>query len=329
MRVGFVGLSTPIFYDYKVHASKAPSDQSSSPNPVLDSPMGLLLLFDEIWFLCRSLCPENMRELPYVHFLDEEKLLPRLDDIQFPDLLTQIKSDPVLGKRYKRLQQSFSFYRENVKRLGIHWESATDNHTHGLKIGSITTSGNSVSAEKVQFDLEVARRLSKKQNVELITNAFSERWLEDPAGLAMKARLAELLVIEDIPNYLTPYGPYDPCVEEARDNAYLKDFRKWIAQRGIPSEGELKDVKQEVEHSIAEAQRKLFLKHYDAKTEYQAIGKTLLGFATDLIPGASAVMSAVELASEAKELVEKRSDRWQAFLVSFKKWDGRRKSSSK
>lgn len=74
MRRAYIGLSTPIGYDYKNQATKTKADTYSSPNPILDSPFGLLLLFDELVFLTRSLCPENMRRLPYVSFLDETNL---------------------------------------------------------------------------------------------------------------------------------------------------------------------------------------------------------------------------------------------------------------
>ena len=42
-----------------------------SPNPIIESPLGLMIFYDEILFLCRSICPENMRNLPYVKFVDE------------------------------------------------------------------------------------------------------------------------------------------------------------------------------------------------------------------------------------------------------------------
>ena len=92
MRIAYVGLSTPLFYDYHFPATKAPSDLSSSPNPILDSSFGIMLLFDEIWFLCRSLCPDNMRSLSYVKFMDEQDLLPPIEDIKFPDLYEAIKN---------------------------------------------------------------------------------------------------------------------------------------------------------------------------------------------------------------------------------------------
>ena len=52
VRIGYIGLSTPLAYDYSVDARRAPSDLHSSPNPLLDSPYGLMLLYDELWFLC-------------------------------------------------------------------------------------------------------------------------------------------------------------------------------------------------------------------------------------------------------------------------------------
>lgn len=315
MRTGFAGLSTPIFYDYKQPVG-TPADVGTSPNPILDSPMGLFLLFDEIWFLSRSLCPQNMRTLPYVKFLDESGALPPLQDIQVPDLSEKISSDAQFSARYDRFQGSFSVYQENVKRVGVHWEAATDNHSRSFKIGSTTRSGNSISLENLFFDFEVVKRLG--HGVELITNTFSQRWLDDPNSPVLKARLSEVLVVDDIPNYLTPQGPYNPCVEEARENQYLKAFRKWISETQVPSEAEIKNVKREVEEAIAKAQRELFLKYYDPKTEYKAIGKTLVGFATDLVPGASQVMGALELAEEVKEAADKRRNRWQAFLVSMK-----------
>src|SRR5215204_5796630 len=71
VRIGLVGLSTPIAFDYGVEATRTLADVASSPNPILDSPFGLMLLYDELWFVCRSLCPENMRGCSFVRFLDE------------------------------------------------------------------------------------------------------------------------------------------------------------------------------------------------------------------------------------------------------------------
>ena len=70
-RTAYIGLSYPLLYDYNHQADKSPNDLYSSPNPIIESPLGLMILFDEILFLCRSVCPNNMRQLPYVKFVDE------------------------------------------------------------------------------------------------------------------------------------------------------------------------------------------------------------------------------------------------------------------
>ena len=128
-RIAFIGLSTPLFYDYRNPASEAISDLRSSPNPILDSPFGLFLLFDEIWFLCRSLCPENMRDLPYVKFLDESGKLPSLNNIEkrSNDILGTVEEDPAFSKRHQKYYDSFKIYRETTRRVGIYWE----NNKHG------------------------------------------------------------------------------------------------------------------------------------------------------------------------------------------------------
>lgn len=45
-RRAYVGLSTPLFYDYSKDAKKTNNDKYSSPNPILDTPFGLFLLYE-------------------------------------------------------------------------------------------------------------------------------------------------------------------------------------------------------------------------------------------------------------------------------------------
>lgn len=316
MRIAYIGLSTPLFYDYRNPASRSPADMSSSPNPILDSPFGLFILYDEIWFLCRSLCPENMRELPYVRFLDERKMLPLLEDIDFSDIWESIRNDPILSKRYDRFRDSFSIYENMVKKIGIYWDAGPDNHTHSLRIGNIQTSANSISLEKLLFDMEVVKRIGR-EDVEFITNSFSQRFLEDFNSSILRIKFTELLVIKHIPNYLGPEGPYHPCVEEARDSSFLKDFRSWIFTRSLTAdENELSEMEHQAEEEIQKLQDEVFLKYLNPKTQYMSIGKTLAGNALDLIAsGFSAVKS---IAEETANLFDRKKKRWQGFIVSLR-----------
>lgn len=316
MRIAYIGLSSPIFYDYKTPASKAPSDTYSSPNPILDSAFGLFLLYDELWFVCRSVCPENMRNLPYVKFLDESGILPSIEDIPEINFHDLIKSDNKLLDKYETFYNERKDYWQTVKNIGISWKDvAPDNHTHSLQISGKNLSANSLRPELVLFDLEILKRIGKK-NVELITNTFNQIWLENSENPLAKIKLSELLVIENIPNYLTKMGPYHPCVEEARDNSYLKSYRKWISQRKIltGSEQELVDIKREVQEAINEAQDEIFLKHLNPRGHYTSIGKLIGGIIIDIyLTGASSVVS---LLKEGFSYYKNRDARWQGFIVS-------------
>ena len=37
--------------------------------PIIESPWGLMLLYDELWFLCKDVCPLNMRECSFVKYV--------------------------------------------------------------------------------------------------------------------------------------------------------------------------------------------------------------------------------------------------------------------
>ncbi len=312
-RIAYVGLSTPIGYDYRNPASKTRNDLSSSPNPVLDSPFGLFLLFDEIWFLTRSLCPENLRNASFVKFLDEIQE-SFINDINFESLIQELSSQE--SKIY--LQQthiSRADFNTVIDNLDIDWKMGIDGHTHGISIGSSILSGNA-TLDKLLIDMKVIELL-ENEDIELITNTLTQCWLEKDNSNLHEIELAEALVIENIPNFLTPKGPYHPCVEEARDNSYLKDFRRWITNQKVNSDkNEIQNIKQEVEEAIRKVQDELFLKSFDTKTHYKSVGKSMIGDAVGIvIPGASTIGTAIE---ETKNFFSNRERRWQAFIVSLR-----------
>ena len=116
-RIGYVGLSTPSFYDYRTRASRAPSDRGSSPNPIVEGAFGAMLLYDELWFLCRSLCPENMRSLPYVKFLDERNQVPKIDTdwLPKPDQIF----DPAAIDAFRQSSAAYGAVKEQAR---VHWD---------------------------------------------------------------------------------------------------------------------------------------------------------------------------------------------------------------
>ncbi|MFZ5637417.1 MAG: hypothetical protein ACOY82_12635 [Pseudomonadota bacterium] len=306
-RIGFVGLSTPSFYDYAHRATTAPSDRLSSPNPVIEGAFGALLLYDELWFLCRSLCPENMRGLPYVRFLDEEGRLPPVDPEWLPDPESMFDAASIAS--FREAGRAYDFARS---RAGIHWEAAADNHTHGLQVGEHRLTGNSWSIKNVMYDVLLTERLP--DNVELITNSFSAALFKAEAGVNAGLLLTERLVLDDVPQHMSPKGPYHPCVEEVRESAFLSNFRQWMATAkpgGSPAE--IEEIKREVEAKLQEAQREVFLRHLDPKGSFRSFADTIIGVGMDaIVPGAATIK---DLLGQRNAEKEKQGMRWQGFLL--------------
>lgn len=306
-RIGYVGLSTPIYYDYSNMASKAKSDTSDSPNPILEGAFGALLLYDELWFLCRSLCPENMRHLDYVKFLDETGDAPDVDQDWLPDPKGAFSS-AALDDFYESKRD----YQLVKRQANIYWNASADNHTHRLIVGNQMLSGNPWSVKNVLFDFLLVEGLQK--NVELITNSFTSRLLKTEISVGEKLQLTESLILQDVPQFLSPAGPYHPSIEEVRGSSYLSYFREWITKDAFNSnQAEVKEVKREVEMKLAESQKKIFLRYLDPKGSYESFAETVLGAGVDmLIPGAATVMDLIGQRNEEKK---KQELRWQGFIL--------------
>lgn len=306
MRKAFIGLSTPIGFDYNNSASKAPADTSSSPNPVLDSPFGLMLLFDELVFLTRSLCPENMRNLPYVSFLDEQGNLPNISEDEIKAIW-----DAAWSYESNHSMQRVPF-NEAVENVGVTEGMNVDNHSHGLQIGPIRQQANA-SLTNFAIDQFVCSKLSDK-NIELVANSRIQPTLEFSGVPSETIQLAELLVLNNIPNYLSKNGPYHPVIDEVRENKYLVDFRKWISDfPKMTSQAEVREMKKEVEQALQDAQDQLFLKHLEPARHFKSVGKAMLGDAIGIAFPLAGTVTA--LAEAGVDLASSKNQRWQGFLV--------------
>ena len=310
MRIAFIGLSTPVFFDYGTPASRTRADVQSSPNPILDSPFGLMLLYDELWFLCRSLCPENMRGLDFVRFVDEEGMLPEIDDLD-PWALAKERA-PEIDEMYERRAGFIGM--PDPRALRIDWDAKADNHTHSLRIGPLTVSANAGDPRLILFDLEVVRRLARS-GVELVGNTWSQGLL-DVRNTAPPEALVHALTIDRIPNYQMRLGPYHPVIAEARSDRFLVDFRRWASDLSPETPtGQLGELKVRVERGLEEAQAQLFLAHLDPRATYYSIGKTVLTSLADAV--VPLVGAGSQVYADLRHDRRVRDDRWQGFLVSL------------
>ncbi len=128
--------------------------------------------------------------------------------------------------------------------------------------------------------------------------------------------MAQILVVDRLPNYLGRYGPYHPVIDEARDNKHLRNFREWVV--GVAPETDVREVdemKAEVQAGIQKSQDRLFLKYLDPKTYYVSIGKTVIGGLVDLAASPASMLTSI--VGDLRQKRESSQLRWQGFLVAF------------
>lgn len=306
-RIAYIGLSYPLFYDYMHQADRCANDISDSPNPIIESPLGLMIFYDEILFLCKSLCPNNMRNLPYVKFVDE--LYP---DFYFADILELAKSnvDSVT------MNSDFS-YAELEKRMGIR-QWGPDGHTHGIKICDITKAACSNAFEFV-FDLYVVDALRElyDKNIEFITNS---RFSSEELNAGAKVEFIDKIIIPQIPNYVGIHGPYHECMEELRNNKYLTDFRKWIIEEhNHLQRSEIDEMCSAVEHNMIETRENIFRKYLEENSGFsffKSTGSTIIKTAAGIKWTRASVLDAtVGILVTGKKSHDARNLRWQGFVM--------------
>lgn len=307
-RTAYIGISYPLLYDYKHQADRSVNDLSDSPNPIIESPLGLIVFYDEILFLCRSVCPNNMRNLPYVKFVDE--LYPDFDFRGIKEYTDKLQNSITMNTKLS--------YNDIEKLLNVQGWGA-DNHTHALKLGETIVSANS-SEFNFLFDLYVFRALQNlyKNDVELIANS---RYPLGSFNGGAEAEFIDRIIIPGIPNYLSFSGPYHECMEELRQNKYIRDFRCWIIKNHSNIQRtEIKEMCSAVEQGIKEVQENIFIKYLEDNSGYSlsiSTGSTILKMAGDMIsPAISAIDVFADRIIKGKNFLEAKSLRWQGFVIT-------------
>lgn len=307
-RIAYIGISYPLLYDYKHQADRSVNDLLDSPNPIIESPLGLIVFYDEILFLCRSVCPNNMRSLPYVKFVDE--LYPDFDFSRINEYTDKLQDSITMNIKLS--------YNDIEKLLNVQGWGA-DNHTHALKLGETILSANS-NESNFLFDLYVFQALQNlyKDDIELIAN--SRYPLESFNGGA-EAELIDRIIIPGIPNYLSFSGPYHECMEELRQNKYIQDFRRWIIENhNNIQRKEIKEMCSAVEQNIKEVQENTFIRYLEDNSGYslsKSTGSTILKMAIGMTsPAISAIDAFAGCIDKGKNFLDAKSLRWQGFIIT-------------
>ena len=83
-RVAYIGLSYPIMYDDDRIWAAWRGGPPLPPHPILDNPFGLMVLYDELWFLTEEICPINMKTSVYKGY-KRDKIEMRGDRAEMSD----------------------------------------------------------------------------------------------------------------------------------------------------------------------------------------------------------------------------------------------------
>lgn len=288
-RIAYIGISSPIgyFYDFQNIYFKQEWDW----NPIIESPQGLITLFDELWFLTRSLCPINLRNETYVKFLDENSFYTKkisrvcrdffsLEINDFINIYPYISKSIDVHKNFSDAQ--FKKYWEVIS--SIYGKDAPnypiDNHSHSFNFSGYNLSGNSMRSEYLAFDIAVVGKINLL-GLELISNSFNINGFNTPNKTFNNTKVSEGVTIKKIPVLQTPVGPVIKDIERLRESKYLMDFREKI-NSDFTEENIVTSI-ESIEKEFVKYRNDTLLNHQDKSRLLTSISTTFFEWGADLI----------------------------------------------
>ena len=214
--IAYLGVSSPLAYDYGRETETEP------PNPILEAPLGLFLLYDELWFLHPCLCPENMRELEYVQFLSD-----RRDITDYYESVEQMDETEILGEDPPSVsRRPWVEYGELVEHVAPF--AKYDNH------GRLFDSHFYPDASYGNFLIDQFIASELNTDVDYIANSTVIQMLEPapdvqtshPERLSTAKELVSRRIANEIPNVQFPRGPYFEAVDDFRNIGSIDRFRE-------------------------------------------------------------------------------------------------------
>jgi hypothetical protein len=223
---GFVGLSTPLGYDYLNPIREGQGSSLDVPNPFVESVNGLLLSYDEIWFPSRDFCPKDLHHLDYVRFLEDfssvkERALVAVEQAQDAFLPEDIPV-PDVGLMEKQRQMVM----DSVPAIGL------DNHGRDSEFGI----GNSADGELFVSDLLMAASLDFEVDV-IVNSALAgsihalevgDKVHQIDQGFVPRA-MEDIACVRSL-DFVTSTGSYHESIEDLRGHARIVEFRQYLGQ---------------------------------------------------------------------------------------------------
>lgn len=294
----YIGLTTPIGYDYETES------EFGYPNPIIEGPMGLFLLYDEIWFLHPDLCPQNMHDLEYVNFMSES--------FDISDYMARVSN---YNPTNNRIQNTQSFIDMGTQGDIVKTIAPTDRwDNHGRSIP-----GGYMPMTRAKDNYLLDSLISNENDLELITNTVGNEWLSTETEAIQASQQLDItheLITKDMPNCWFKEGPYFEGIDDLRSDKRIKDFR-----RKIEDETKTAEPTEAIEAIENEFEEYLY-KSGDYRTRPKRIYRATIEFVTNFIPGVSTAAGSI---SSLEELYSAISDYnqfgWAGFLAKAR-YDG-------
>lgn len=319
-RIAYIGLSSPIGYFYD--SQSLYFKQEWDWNPIIESPQGLITLFDELWFLTRSLCPINLRNESYVKFLDENSFYTQkinricrdffnLGINDFVSIYPYISKSIDVNKNFSDAQ--FKKYWEVMS--CIYGQDASnypiDNHSHSFNFSGYNLSGNSMRTEYLAFDIAVVGKINLL-GLELISNSFNINGFKATNKIFNNTKVSEGVTIKKIPVLQTPVGPVIQDIERLRENKYLMDFRDKI-NNGLTDENVSNSI-ESIEKEFVKYRNETLLHHQDKSRLLTSISTTFFEWGLDLMS-----LGGTTIFKKQVDDYNTRKKSWTGFIASIER----------
>lgn len=236
-RTAYVGLAGPFGYDYTNYSNPG---AAITEKPIIENQLGLIVFYDEILFLSKSLCPPELRDLPYIKFANEEPTYSEAIEVAASQTDFNLFSGISLSPEFA----IFGSVRGHIignSGLG----DRIDNHSKYLDIPGALGYANSMDPRCIIADMYIAHALNISPYDIIFSSAavdFLERThraenQEEIASAYAHAnssrQITEYLATLRIPNRYSPDGCYHPSMEALRDIPNRHEYREMLDSQDI------------------------------------------------------------------------------------------------
>lgn len=318
MRRAFVGFSSPIGYRHHGLATVTKNDVNGMPpNPILYASTALLVLYDEIWFACESLCPQSMRKLPYVRFLDQHLKMLDLVNQNFDQEISTLYAPYKTEDRFRQNGISDFNHRSFCK---TYFNFELDDHRGCLNFFGKTILPK-IGKLSLIIDLWLISKF-KEKSFEIVLNPITAQALYRNDGPerfdSVEHTLKEMELSEEIVtlrntlDILGIDGPYHPVIEELRNDEYIINFRNWLSEN-VDSlyNKRMPEIVAEVNIVVDAFNQRSRVKHLERASLSRALVSISKGTILSVIPGSSII---VAIADELKKMHHREEEGWKSFI---------------